>query len=354
MHSANLIRIWDIEQWLRAVGDVMDAKGLVAAAADYSRILDTYGFVRRKITKSQVAVLMYHRISPRRDSWSLKPLNPQCFDRQMRYFSQNYEVLPLDRLVDYIKQGEPLPEKAVVITIDDGYKDNYQYAYPTLRKYRIPATVFLTTGNISTGNLFWWDKVSYIIHHTSLDQLNQIELGTFFLRSEQEKSLARSTIIKKLKSSPGEENDFIINDLVSISNVEIPDDLGEELIMSWDEIREMSNNGIDFGAHTVNHPILTNLPLEQAGHEIVQSKKDIERKIGHHVTAFAYPNGDFNEYIADIVRKSDFSCAVSVLPNKLICPNDSIYGLSRIIMGEEFSKSKVIFSGLWADFKAVV
>lgn len=337
-----------------ATGDVIDAKGLLAAAADRSRFLDAYGFARRKLTKSQIAILIYHRVSPRRDSWSLEPLSPQSFERQMRYFSQNYEILPLDRLVEHIKQGEPLPEKAVVITFDDGYKDNYRYAYPILKKYHVPATIFLTTGHIGTGNLFWWDKVSYIIQHTYLDQLNLEEFGTFSMRSEREKSRASSIITERLKKLPGGKKDLLIDDLLTISGVEIPADFGKELILSWDEISEMSHDGIAFGAHTVNHPILTNLPFEQAEREIVQSKNDIEKMIGHQVTAFSYPNGDFNADIAKLVRTCGFACAVAVSPSRPISPRDSIYELSRIGVGGDFSKSKVIFCGLWADLKSVL
>lgn len=324
---------------------------MIATSADYSRILDTYGFVRRKLTKSQVAVLMYHRVSPKQDSWSLKSISPKCFEKQIRYFRQNYEIFSLDILVEYMKQGKPLPEKSVVITFDDGYKDNYRYAYPILKKYHVPTTIFLTTGHIDTGNLFWWDKVSYIIHHTDLDQINLTGMGTFFLRSEREKSRSSSLIIDKLKKVPEETKYILINNLLAQTGVEILNNLGEDLILSWKEIKEMSNFGITFGAHTVSHPILTNLSLDQAKHEIVQSKRDIEEMIGCHVTSFSFPNGDLNSDIVKLVRESGFACSVAVLPNKLVDSGDSLYMISRIMADEDFSKSKVVLCGLWGDLK---
>lgn len=334
--------------------DKMDVKGLFAVAADHSRFLDACAFLRRKLTKSQIVILIYHRVSPMRDVWSLKPLSPQRFERQIRYFCRNYDILPLDRLVKYIEQGKPLPEKAVVFTFDDGYKDNYLHAYPILKKYHVPATIFLTTGHIGTGNLFWWDKVSYIIQHTNMVQLNLDEFGSYSFQSELDRFQASSIIKERLKKLSEEKKNFLVDKLLSISGVEIPQDLGKGLILSWDEIREMSNDGISFGAHTVNHPILTNLPLEQARREIVQAKKDIEKMIGHQVTAFAYPNGDFNVDIAELVRKSGFAYAVAASPCRLISLKDSIYALSRIGVDENFSKSKVMFCGLWADMKAVL
>lgn len=328
-------------------------KALLAAAIDKPRFLDAYGFVRRKITKSQVAILMYHRVSPKIDPWSLSSLSPQSFETQIKYFSSNYKILSLNRLIEYIVHGEPFPEKAVVMTFDDGYKDNYRYAYPILNRYNIPATIFLTTGHIGTGNLFWWDKVSYIIQQTSLDEINLNEFGSFSLRSEKEKSRAKSALFEGLKKLPWEKKDLLIDELLVISGEEIPDDLGEKLILSWEDIKEMSCNGITFGAHTVNHPILTNLPLDQAKLEIIQSKMDIEKNLGHRVNAFSYPHGAFSPDVAELVRTSGFECAVTVSPCRPINLNDSLYELGRIIIEEDFSKSKVMLSGLWGDLKCI-
>jgi peptidoglycan/xylan/chitin deacetylase (PgdA/CDA1 family) len=297
---------------------------------------------------------MCHRVSPMQDSWYLETMKPQIFDRYINYFRENYEVLPLDILVGYIKQGNNsfLGKKAVMaITFDDGYKDNYLYAYPILKKYHIPATFFLATGHIGTSNLFWWDKVSYIIRHTKIDQLDLDKLGSYSLLTDFNRFQASSIIVDKLKKMPDEKKNILIEKLLKISGVEISPELGKGLILSWDEIVEMSNDGISFGAHTINHPILTNLPLEQIEKEIVQSKKDIEGKIGKEVKAFSYPNGDFNEEIVELIKKYDFTCAVAVSPGNLIDIEDSIYELNRIAIMDDFNKTKVILCGLWADLK---
>ena len=146
----------------------MEIEGLVAATANYTRFLDAYAFLRRRLTKSQVAILLYHRVCPKKDNWSLGPLSPQSFETQMEYFCRSYEILPLEKLVQSMQSGRPLPEKAVVITFDDGWRDNYVYAYPTLKKYHVPATIFLVTGHIGTGKLFWCDEVRYILWHTNI------------------------------------------------------------------------------------------------------------------------------------------------------------------------------------------
>lgn len=256
--------------------------------------------------------------------------------------------------MQYIQEGKSLPEKAVVITFDDGYKDNYLYAYPSLNKYHIPATIFLTTAHVGRGKLFWWDKVNYVIQHTTVNQLNLGELGNYLLQSELDKFYAKPIIVEGLKKLSEEEKNLLIEKLLNILEVDIPTDLGKQLILSWDEVREMSNDGIAFGAHSVNHSVLTNLPLRQAKWEITQSKKDIEEKIGTQATAFSYPNGDFNAELVEFIRESGFTYAVSAGTPRLISSKDNPYTLSRIGLGEDFHKSKVIISGLWGDLQGML
>jgi len=332
----------------------MEIKGLAAAIANDLGFLDTYAFIRRKLTKSQVAILMYHRISPHKDSWSLEPLSPQEFEKQIAYFYRNYEIVPLERLASCIRQGNTLPDRAVIITLDDGYKDNYLYAYPVLKKYHVPATIFLTTGHIGTGELFWWDKVGYIVNNSIVTQLDLDELGSFSFSSTTDKHQTGLEIIEKLKNLPDESKNVLIEKLVSICGVEIPPDLGRDFILSWKEVKEMSSSGISFGAHTVNHPILTNLPLEQAKWEITQSKRDIEERLGKEVTTFSYPNGNFNAGVVELVQEAGFSCAVSVLPGRLISLKDNPYCLSRIGAIEDFNKLKVLLCGLWGDLQSII
>jgi len=94
------------------------------------------------------------------------------------------------------------------------------------------------------------------------------------VQSKLDRFRASSIITERLKKLPDEEKNSIIEKLLSISGIEINPDLGKEIILSWDEIREMSSDGVAFGAHSVNHPILVKLPLHQAKWEIMQSKKD--------------------------------------------------------------------------------
>jgi peptidoglycan/xylan/chitin deacetylase (PgdA/CDA1 family) len=326
-------------------------KTATSAMANYSGFLDAYAFFKG-LAKPKVVILLYHRVSPDPDSWYLaEPVSPQDFEKQIEDFSRSYELLPLDKLARYLKQGKALPKKAVVITLDDGYQDNYLHAYPILKKHHVPATIFLTTGHIGTERLFWYNKVKYIIKATRLVKANLGNLGNFRLQSRSDRFNAGSAIVKGLSRIAEGERNTVIKELAGALKVKVPDDLGKKTMLSWSEVREMSHHGITFGAHTVSHPILTTLPLSQAKREIAQSKKDIEEKLGQTVTAFAYPSGgpgDFNSRIANLVRESGFLCAVTAVPH-WISPKAKIYELGRMHASGDRSQFKVLLSGLYGD-----
>ena len=331
----------------------MALKEFIAAIANRSGFLDLYGTVRRKITGSQVAILVFHRIAPESENWFSAPLSPQKFEKQILYFKNNYEVLPLEVLVENIKSGRPLRGKAVVITMDDGNKDNYRYAYPILKKHNLPATVFISTGYIGTGKLFWWHQVEYAIRNTFMTELQVDGLGRLALSSETLRRQTAEEVIEKLNEFPEAEKNRLIAQIVKLSRVSVPDDLSEERILNWDEILEMEKNGISFGAHTVTHPILTRVSLEQAKIEISQSRKDIEQRLGHKVNTFAYPNGLHNSQIIEIVREGGFTCAVTVLPERLIKAGDNVFALNRINPANNRHYFKAIFSGFWNDMQLI-
>ena len=327
----------------------MAVKNAIASIANHSRIIDSYGWARRQLTRSQVAILIYHRVCPQDESGHLRSTAPDDFAKQIKYFRQHYEILSLESLSDYLRSGKRLPQKAIVITFDDGYKDNYLYAYPVLKTYDIPATVFLTTGYIGSDKLFWWDELTYALYHTSAGKISINGLMEFNLSSEKEREKVSQQIIDKLKKLPEKVKDSLLDELRSRLDVITPLSLRQNTLLDWDEIREMSNNSsVLFGAHSVNHPILTNIPLDEARREIVQSKHLLEREIGRDVTAFSYPNGFYNSDIMQIVQESGFSCAVALTPRKLISANNSPYNLPRMSV-INFEKFKIMFSGLWGD-----
>lgn len=322
---------------------------LVAIAANQATLVDGYSWLRRKLTKSQVAILMYHRVGPWKDVWSSPLLvTASDFEEHIKYLKKEYVILSLDELAQHIGEQKPLPERAVIITFDDGYKDNYTYAYPILKEYGVPATIFVTTGYIGSGDLFWWDKVRYVIQHTTLQAVELDGLGAFSLRSTAERLRSIMTIQAKVKEFPEQEKSILVKRLVSMLDVNIPANLGKELILSWDEIREMSNNGIAIGAHTVSHVILTKVSSERAKSEITQSKRDIEERLQQPCTTFSYPNGDYSSETIRFLKKEGFYYAVTGMW-RMINTKADLYELGRVPPGWSFDVFKLFISGLFAD-----
>jgi peptidoglycan/xylan/chitin deacetylase (PgdA/CDA1 family) len=326
----------------------------VVTIADCVKFFDIYAFLRRKITKSQVAIITYHRICPKNNNWSLEPTPPHLFRQQMEYFLKHYELISLIELVRRLLEGKNLPQKAVIITFDDSYTDTYLYAYPFLKEHHIPATFFLTTGPIKNNTLFWWDKVGYIIQHMKISEFNLFELGNFLLSSDKDRLRVQANITEALKLINEDRKSFLINKLLDISGVDIPSNLTKELILSWDQVKDMSNNGITFGAHTVNHSILTNMPLKQAEWEITQSKRDIENVLNKDINLFSYPNGDFNFDLISIIKESGFDCAVSFGKGKFITFNDNVFALIRFPPHNNFSLFKFDQCGLLVDLRKLL
>jgi peptidoglycan/xylan/chitin deacetylase (PgdA/CDA1 family) len=134
---------------------------------------------------------MYDRFSPIKDDWfRADPLtvDAKTFEEQMNYFSQNYDILSLSDLVRHLSEGKSLPEKAVVITIDNGNRDSYLHAYPALRRYHAPATIFLCTDCIGSGRYFWEDRVAYGIQHANTRQLELNGFGRYIIGSGPSRS----------------------------------------------------------------------------------------------------------------------------------------------------------------------
>ncbi|HMK83658.1 MAG TPA: polysaccharide deacetylase family protein [Candidatus Bathyarchaeia archaeon] len=323
----------------------MNAEELAASVANHlarvDGIADLYAFLRRRTAKSNVAILMYHRVCPSDEPVLGDPsilMSKEVFETQMQYFSKNYEVLSLDKLIEFIQSRKRPPKKSLVVTFDDGYKDNYLHAYPILRRYNIPATVFLVTGQIGSNEMFWWDKVFYAINQAPIETLLLDDLGRFSLQSQHERSIASNAIVQWLiwQELPRYRKVFL-EKLFDLCEVEMRG-LGRRLLLSWDEIREMASAGIVFGAHSVSHPRLTNMASQQARDEILQSKNNIEKELRNSVTAFSYPFGDYNTEVLELVRESGFKCALGIWPHKRVCPNDEVYCMNRIWPQDFMSK----------------
>ena len=274
-------------------------------------------------------ILMYHRVNDQSDGF-LPSTSIRTFSMQMQYLAENYSVLSLEDMVACAKVQD-VPERAIVVSLDDGYRDNFTQAFPILQQHGLPATVFLATDAIGTGNRLWHDNVCWAISRTTVSVVYGYgkDCG-HSLYSPKEKLTAIDNILWYFRSLSKSERDMQLQTLMRELGIQ-ENHSAIPLMLSWDEVRIMRAGGIRFGAHTMSHPILSNLSDEEVRHEVRNSKRVIEENLQESVMSFAYPSGrvcDFNERVRSIVREEGFDCAVTTVSG--VNPGDAdVFSLKR-------------------------
>lgn len=235
----------------------------------------------------------------------------------MDYLSRWFNVISLSDLIQGLRGEKKLPEFAALITFDDGYLDNYATAYPILKEYNFPAVIFLTSGHIDTDAPFFWDLAAYCFFHTSKDHVMFPNKEERSWEDGNQKNLVTTAWVESMKALTNTEKQKWVGELPDQLHVSIPKNYFRNLMMNWGQIREMSNNRIEFGGHTITHPILTSISLDQAHTEISGSKFRIEEETGQPVYSFAYPNGmknDLNPAIEALVNQAGYQTAFTLIP----------------------------------------
>lgn len=240
----------------------------------------------------------------------------EAFYQQMKFVKKNFEVLSFADLYECERAGRAYPKRALIVTFDDGYRDNYTNAYPILKSLNLPATIFLVTGHIGKAKLFWWDAVAYCIKQTPLaaKEFPQLAPRLLPLVEPEDKAAAIQFILGWIKHVPDEVSRRFVAQLPEMLRVEMPEEVGAGMHLSWEEVGEMAANRIEFGSHTVTHPILSNVSEEQLERELSESKKTLEEKLKQKVLTLAYPVGrrsKFNEFAQLAAARLGFRYAVS-------------------------------------------
>jgi len=255
---------------------------------------------------------MYHRFS---ETVCPFKLSQPSFEQQIKLLVRRFNVVDLAEIVAWVKRCGVGPKNCVSITVDDGYKDFYLYAYPVLKKYNLPATVFLTTGFIDEKKWLWPDKIIYILENSKVKRFD-FRLGDgvegFDVRTAEERHRAHLTIFQYCTTVIDKQKNRVIEDLADRLEVKVPDELTQEYLgLEWPEIIEMRKNNIRFGSHTVLHPILSKVSPKRLHDEIVNSKETIEKKLGDEVSLFCYPNGNYSDLIIKVLREARYTGAVT-------------------------------------------
>lgn len=286
------------------------------------------GLGARLFSKNKLSILIYHQVLDSLDE--MRPGEPDKtqFAWQMALLRRFYTPLPLTEAVALLQAGR-LPRNAVCVTFDDGYLNNLTIAAPILKRYDIPATVFVASA-FSQGDNMWNDRVLDLFAQLESEHidcevlgLGRLPLGDMTIRRQQ-----AYKAISALKYLPVEARLQKIAALYA-ANGEIAE---KRRMMTAAEVRTLADLGIEIGAHTHNHPILKGMPEAAVREEIAQNIRELEEWTGREVVSFAYPNGkpgkDFDEQTVAVVKTFPFKLALSTEWG-VSTPNADPYRLKR-------------------------
>ena len=264
--------------------------------------------------QARLSILIFHRVLSEPDELFPGELHASRFDEVLSWLGQWFNVLPLDEATSRLQSGT-LPRRAASITFDDGYRDNVTVALPILQRRGLSATFFVATSFLDGGRM-WNDSVIESIRLTSLRSLNlgAVGWGAHSLETVKARRLAIDTLLGHIKYLEPSDRIEAVEKVREACDSKLPNDL----MMTSDQVVALRNAGMQVGAHTCTHPILSRLSDEQAWREVVDSKARLETLLQEPVTLFAYPNGkptqDYFAKHAELVRQAGFTAAFSTAP----------------------------------------
>ena len=267
----------------------------------------------RLANRAKVLILTYHRFSQIEEE---AKTSVQAFAEHLEYLTEHYRILPLSEIADCIATGKTLPPSTAAITIDDGYRDFYETAYPLLLKRRIPATLFLITDFVDHKGWLWTDKLRYLTLHTPADEVVAVLKGRT-LRLALSDNLSRLCAADKintiLKTLPNDHKEEAIKRIAASLGVLLPSVPSAAFsAINWQQARAMDAEGIELGSHTVTHPILPNVADDDhLHHELTASRARLEEMLGRQVTLFCYPNGRSDARVQRATANAGYRCAVT-------------------------------------------
>jgi peptidoglycan/xylan/chitin deacetylase (PgdA/CDA1 family) len=231
--------------------------------------------------------LTYHRVGTPGDT----PLDRAMWDATLDDFDAQVEFLA--RNFDVVGPEDVGPEptgRQVLITFDDGYRDNYTHALPILEAHGATATFFLTTGFLDRPRLSWWDEVAWMVRTTGGD------------------GAGIPALLDRVKVLPGTQRDAFLDRLAATTGAgRAADDVASGEWMTWRMARELLAAGMTVGGHTVSHPILARLDEDAQRAEVLGCRARLEAELGIPMRWFSYPNGDrasFDARTRAIVREA--------------------------------------------------
>lgn len=249
-------------------------------------------------------------------------LHLPIFERLMEFVASRYHAVSLARIVDWMEGRADLPERAVAVTFDDGYRNVLTHAAPVLSRLDIPATLFVATDFVFGGEMLWTDRLLSALYLTSEPRLRletpheNVDLA---LRTDADKIAADRRLLALAKALPDRDRVALLDRVVEALKVDesrLSTAWGDHAPVAPDELAQLRALGVDAGSHTCSHAIVARMSREQMTRELAESKRLIESATGVACEHFSYPNGgpsDFDEHTRQAVMDAGYRCAVTTI-----------------------------------------
>jgi peptidoglycan/xylan/chitin deacetylase (PgdA/CDA1 family) len=266
----------------------------------------------------RLLVLNYHRIGEIAGNQLDDATFSATADRlreQVRYLKRWFAVPSVDEVLDSLDRGS-FSNPTVLITFDDGYRDNYELAFPILRELGVPACFFVVTGLLDAPTLPWWDRVAYTIKMMDglTFEISYPEHLTIDLR-EVSRASATWRVLRACKEARSFDEPRFADELAMRTGVSVDArSLARRLFMSWESVREMARGGMTIGSHTVTHSVLASLSESAQRRELRDSRDRIAEAVGLPPGMLAYPVGgprSFTRVTRQLAREAGYRAAFS-------------------------------------------
>jgi len=289
----------------------------------WTGLIRLFQFIHRK----QIVILMIHGVMDDRDGPTWRPLRPRLsadkFDEYLRVLSRRYHFVSLMDAVDMLQGRRPIQPYSIVLTFDDGYRNNVTHALPILRRYNAPATFFVPTGFVNVPRPFWFDRLDYALQQVPVDG-RQVKIGSFSMRLEGKTRVRLCECYKRLRRTAKKlhmPDDEFLRDMEqlaaqleaesgrALSDIQQDDDWSA--ILTWEQIRQIAEDGVTIGSHTVDHIRLDLVGQDVAKDQLVRSRRDIETRTGESCRYLCYPNGSLSDETTSLARKCGYTCGLT-------------------------------------------
>lgn len=300
----------------------------------------------RHFTARHPRILMYHRFSQ-------EPGHGVCsatFEHQVAYIARHYNPMTVTGIVRGCFQDGKLPPHTVAITVDDGYYDFYDVAWPILKRYGVPATFYVTTGFIDGKLWLWPDQLAWVIDNAPAEfppfKTSDIQISQSDLPTNRQKIFER--LVAYLLGVADKQKHRFLQSLASHWNLEIPEKPPKNARpVTWEQLAEMQSEGLEVGGHTVTHPSLGRVSLDQAREEILGTGEALNKHLGKLPRSFCYPNGMPSDFVAahvPLVQEAGFTGAVVAFADAE--PHKQRYAIRRHASSEEMFQFYKAVSGV--------